>query len=49
MKKSKPIIDKIDEVLAKHYGFTQEELEFIRNYEIKYRIGVSDVEDTSAE
>jgi len=38
-KKSKPIIDKIDEFLAKHYGFTEEELDFIINYDIKYRMG----------
>ena len=37
---SKPIIDKIDRVLAKHYGFTDEELDFIINYDIKYRIGL---------
>ena len=37
--KSKPIIDKIDHVLAKHYGFTDEELDFIINYDIKYRMG----------
>lgn len=37
--KSKNIIDKIDKVLAKHYGFTDEELEFIINYDIKYRMG----------
>lgn len=36
---SKPIIDKIDRVLAKHYGFTDEELDFIINYDIKYRMG----------
>ena len=36
---SKPIIDKIDTVLAKHYGFTDEELDFIINYDIKYRMG----------
>ena len=38
-KYSKPIIDKIDNVLAKHYGFTDEELDFIINYDIKYRMG----------
>ena len=38
-KLSKPIIDKIDEFLAKHYGFTEEELDFIINYDIKYRMG----------
>ena len=33
------IIDEIDRVLAKHYGFTDEELDFIINYDIKYRMG----------
>ena len=37
---SKPIIDKIDSVLAEHYGFTDEELDFIINYDIKYRMGL---------
>ncbi len=36
---SKPIIDEIDRVLARHYGFTEEELDFIINYDIKYRMG----------
>lgn len=36
---SKPIIDQIDCLLARHYGFTQEELDFIINYDIKYRMG----------
>ncbi len=39
VQKSKPIIDKIDRVLAEHYGFTDEELDFIINYDIKYRMG----------
>ncbi|MEK6589660.1 MAG: Eco57I restriction-modification methylase domain-containing protein, partial [Nitrospinota bacterium] len=38
-KLSKPIIDEIDRVLAKHYGFTEEELDFIITYDIKYRMG----------
>ena len=38
-KLSKPIIDQIDQVLARHYGFTDEELDFIINYDIKYRMG----------
>ncbi len=37
--KSKDIIDEIDRVLAAHYGFTDEELDFIINYDIKYRMG----------
>lgn len=39
IKKSKSIIDEIDKVLAKHYGFTEEELDYIINYDIKYRMG----------
>ena len=38
-RKSKHIIDEIDKILAKHYGFTEEELDFIINYDIKYRMG----------
>ena len=38
-KVSKSIIDRIDCVLANHYGFTDEELDFIINYDIKYRMG----------
>jgi len=37
--KSKSVIDKIDSVLARHYGFTDEELDFIMNYDLKYRMG----------
>ena len=45
-KYSKPIIDEIDKVLAQHYGFTDEELDFIINYDIKYRMGKElDAED----
>jgi len=36
---SKEIIDEIDIVLAKHYGFTYEELDFLINYDTKYRLG----------
>jgi hypothetical protein len=38
-KGSKPILDEIDCILAHHYGFTEEELDFILNYDIKYRPG----------
>jgi methylase of polypeptide subunit release factors len=38
-RESKPILDTIDTVLARHYGFTAEELDFILNYDIKYRLG----------
>lgn len=39
IQKSKPILDDIDRVLVRHYGFTEEELDFIINYDIKYRMG----------
>jgi ATP-dependent DNA helicase RecG len=32
-------MDEIDTVLAERYGFTEEELDFIINYDIKYRMG----------
>jgi len=37
--RSKPIIDKIDTVLARLYSLTPEELDYIINYDIKYRVG----------
>ena len=48
---SKLLIDEIDTILAKHYGFTEEELDFVLNYDIKYRLGLgrngaADDEDT---
>jgi hypothetical protein len=36
---SKPILDEIDHMLARHYGLTEEELDFVINYDIKYRMG----------
>jgi hypothetical protein len=39
-RQSKSIIDDIDRVLARHYGFTEEELDYIINYDIKYRMGL---------
>ncbi|MEJ5251628.1 MAG: Eco57I restriction-modification methylase domain-containing protein [Armatimonadota bacterium] len=44
-KYSKSIIDEIDQVLARHYGFTDEELDFIINYDIKYRMGQGEEEE----
>ncbi len=35
--KSKHLLDEIDRGLADHYGLTAEELDFIINYDIKYR------------
>ncbi len=47
-KSSKHIIDKIDIVIAEHYGFTEEELDFIINYDIKYRMGKELFKDKGA-
>jgi hypothetical protein len=44
-KDSKPIIDGIDIILSKYYGFTQDELDYIINYDIKYRMGVESGEN----
>ncbi len=40
-KHSKHILDGIDTALADHYGFADEELDFIISYDIKYRMGVT--------
>jgi len=40
----KPMINEIDCVLARHYGPTDEDLDFIINYDIKYRMGDTDAE-----
>jgi hypothetical protein len=42
---SKPILDEIDCVLARHYGFTEVEMDFIINYDIKYRMGHDALEE----
>jgi hypothetical protein len=34
----KTVLDEIDTVLARHFGFSDEELDFILNYDIKYRM-----------
>jgi hypothetical protein len=39
LSKSKDILDEIDRVPAVHCGVTEEELDFIINYDIKYRMG----------
>jgi hypothetical protein len=42
---SKPLIDRIDALLADHYSLSNEELDFVTNYEIKYRMGREEPED----
>jgi len=36
---SKQLIDQVDQAMAQHYGFTDEQLDYIINYDIKYRAG----------
>ena len=43
--KSKGLIDLIDVNIAKHYALTDEETDFIINYDIKYRMGGTDEEE----
>jgi hypothetical protein len=42
IQKSKPIIDKIDQIIARHFGLSDEELDFLLNYDIKYRMGADE-------
>ncbi len=48
IQKTKAIIDEIDQVIANHYRLNQEEIDFITNYDIKYRLGFDD-EDNDEE
>ena len=40
--KSKAIIDKIDDYIGPLYGLTKEEIEFVKNYEIDFRLSEDD-------
>ena len=37
---TKPIVDRVDRALAPHYDLTEEEQDFLVNYDIKYRMGM---------
>ena len=41
-KLSKLIIDDIDRVLGSHFGFSPEEIDFMINFNVKYRMGQGD-------
>ena len=41
-RKSKHIIDQIDDLICPLYGLTQEETDFIKNYEIVFRLSDND-------
>ena len=45
-KSAKDVLDKIDAAMGDHYGLSAEELDFVTNYDIKYRLGqVEDIKD----
>ena len=56
-KPCEPIIGEIDRALARHYGFTDKQLDFIPssalrtgiNYDIKYRLGQGGAEEAEEE
>jgi hypothetical protein len=38
IRKSKHLIDKIDDIICPLYGLTPEETEFVKSYEIEFRV-----------
>jgi hypothetical protein len=45
---SKAVINDVDNVLAKYYGFVGEEVDYVINYDIKYRMGREEAEAEDA-
>ena len=45
---AKLLFDEIDRLLSEHYGFSDEELDFIINYDIKYRMGGAESDEEQA-
>jgi hypothetical protein len=41
-KKSKSILDDIDEILAEHYGLSEDEKKYIINFDIRFRMGAEE-------
>lgn len=39
--RARAVIDAIDRLLAQHYGFDDEELDFVLSYDLKYRLGTN--------
>ena len=44
-RKSKPEIDAIDKILAEYLGLSADELDFIINFDIKFRMGLASTDD----
>lgn len=45
IRNSKVLLDEIDDILGKVYGLNSLEIEFIKNYEIQFRMGLKSQED----
>ena len=43
--KAKAVIDQVNRLLGEHFGYIDEELDFIINYDIKYRMGCNGADD----
>jgi hypothetical protein len=41
-KHSKRVIDQIDDILGEYFGFSESETDFIKNHDIKYRMGAEE-------
>lgn len=39
--RARTLLDEIDRVLAEHYGFSEEELDFLVHYDLKYRLALA--------
>jgi hypothetical protein len=42
---SKYVMDRIDEVLAKHFRFSADEQDYLVNYDIKYRVNADGADE----
>jgi hypothetical protein len=40
-KQCKTVLDQIDQALARHYGLTDAERDYIINYDLKYRLSAA--------
>jgi len=38
-KKSKDIIDRIDDIFAEYFGFNEQQREYIKNFDLEFRMG----------
>ncbi|MDI3477933.1 MAG: hypothetical protein PWQ59_1458, partial [Thermoanaerobacterium sp.] len=48
-KLSREIINKIDDILAEYYDFNSDEIDYILNYDIRFRMGDDEGEESNEE